>query len=328
MNLRPNPAVRNALTLFARNAFVLVMGAGLAQSAGAQPAGAQPSGSQPDAKEAAPMASTGDPQRDNFLRMGRGMTIKFDQQRLEDIMKYLADFTGAELDVMWRDDQNADGLDPEQTISFDIKNASALTVLEKVLEKAQTGDEENTWQLSKYGAIQAGPKSRLNKFKRTEIYDINDLLVELPRYDEVPNIDLQSVLQSGQGGGGQSPFKDDNDTQDQTEKKTLKEKADEVVSLIQKIVEPQQWVDNGGDAGTIDQFRGTLIVTAPDYIHRQINGYPWFPSSRTSSGVTNGRRWVSLDMDTGISKVDGFGQQPVTAVVGGQLIPSGPGGGR
>ncbi len=136
------------------------------------------------------------------------------------------------------------------------------------------------------------------------------------------------MLQSGQGGGGQSPFKDDNDTRDQNQRKTLKEKADEVVTLIQKIVEPQQWVDNGGDAATIDQFRGTLIVTAPDYIHRQINGYPWFPSNRTSSGVTNGRRWVSLNLDTGISKVDGFGQQPVTAVVGGQLIPSGPGGGR
>lgn len=319
MNRKPNPALWNSLTVFARSAAVVLAAVGMAQPTWAQTA----------PKEEAAAPSTGDPVRDNFIRMGRGMTIKFDQQRLEDIMKYLADFTGAEMEVMWRDDQHADGLDPEQTVTLDVKNASALTMLEKVLEKAQTGnDEENTWQLSKYGAIQAGPKSRLNKFKRTEIYDINDLLVELPRYDEVPNIDLQSVLQSGQGGGGQSPFKDDNDTRDQNQRKTLKEKADEVVTLIQKIVEPQQWVDNGGDAATIDQFRGTLIVTAPDYIHRQINGYPWFPSNRTSSGVTNGRRWVSLNLDTGISTVDGFGQQPVTAVVGGQLIPSGPGGGR
>lgn len=279
------------------------------------------------APEQTSVVSTGDPAVDNFFRLSRTVTIKFEQQRLEDVMKYLVDFTGADIEVMWRDDQNAEGLDPEQTLTLDVKGVSCLTLLEKVLDKAQTEDQENTWQISKYGAIQVGPKSRLNKFKRTEIYDINDLLVELPRYAEVPAIDLQSVLQSGQGGSGQSPFKDDNDNKEQ-EHKTLKEKTDEVVNLIQKIVEPQQWVDNGGDAATVDQFRGTLIVTAPDYIHRQINGYPWFPSSRTTSGMTNGRRWVSLNVDTGVSTIDGFGQQPVTAVVNGQLVPSGPGGGR
>jgi hypothetical protein len=299
----------------------LLLAAGLASGAMGQ-AGTAPSAAAPTA-----VPSTGDPTRDNFLRLGRGITIKFEEQRLEDVMTYIGDFTGAELEVLWADAQNADGLDPDQTLTLSAKNVSALTLLEKVLEKAQTEDQENTWQLSKYGAIQAGPKSRLNKFKRTEIYDINDLLVEIPRYDEVPTIDLQSVLQSGQGGGGQSPFRDDNE-EDEEDRKSLQDKADEVVALITKIVEPQQWIDNGGDAGSIDQFRGTLIVTAPDYMHRQINGYPWFPSSRTASGMTNGRRWVSLDLDTGISTVDGFGQQPITAVVGGELIPSGPGGGR
>jgi hypothetical protein len=300
-------------------AAVLMVSAGLAQTALGQeaPAAAQP----------ATAGSTGDPTMDNFIRLSRGVTIKFDQQRLEDVMKYLTDYTGADFEVLWRDDQHSDGLDPEQTLTLDVKGVSSLTLLEKVLEKAQTEDDENTWQVSKYGTIQVGPKSRLNKFKRTEIYDINDLLVDLPRYDEVPNIDLQSVLQSGQGGSGQSPF-EENESQNDTERKTMKEKADEVVTLIQKIVEPQQWVDNGGEAGTIDQFRGTLIVTAPDYMHRQINGYPWWPGDRTSARMTNGRRYVSLNVDTGISTVDGFTNQPVTAVVNGQLIPSGPGGGR
>jgi hypothetical protein len=274
------------------------------------------------APQAREIPSSGIPERDNLMKMGRAVTIKFEEQRLEEVMDYLATLTGADLEVLWRDERNADGLDPEQTVTLKVENVSALTLLEKVLERAQTEDEENSWQLSKYGSLQVGPKSRLNKYKRTEIYDINDLLVELPRYDEVPAIDLQSVLQSGQGGGGQSPFRDDQDEEEE-DRKTLDEKADEIVAIIQKIVETQQWTDNGGDAASIDRFRSSIIITAPDYIHRQINGYTWWPSAQTTSGMAGGRRWVSLNLDTGLSHVDGFGQQEVSAVVGGEIIRSG-----
>ena len=77
-------------------------------------------------------------------------------------------------------------------------------------------------------------------------------------------------------------------------------------------------------------FRGTLIVNAPDYMHRGINGYQWWPSGATRSGVTNGRRWVSLTGDQGLSRINGFGQQPVVGVAGGQIFNSGNqgGGGR
>ena len=48
--------------------------------------------------------------------------------------------------------------------------------------------------------------------------------------------------------------------------------------------------------------------------------------------MVEGRRYVSLTGDAGLSRVTGFAQQPVSAVVGGQIISSGgnrrPGGGR
>ena len=34
------------------------------------------------------------------------------------------------------------------------------------------------------------------------------------------------------------------------------------------------WINNGGEYATIKYFDGALIVRAPDYIHRQIGGYP------------------------------------------------------
>ena len=75
--------------------------------------------------------------------------------------------------------------------------------------------------------------------------------------------------------------------------------------------------------------RGTLIIKAPDYMHRQLVGYPYWPRGRQVSTAANGRRYVSLNMETGVSKVDGFAQQEVSAVVGGQIFRSNdpPGGG-
>ena len=71
-----------------------------------------------------------------------------------------------------------------------------------------------------------------------------------------------------------------------------------------------------------------MIVNAPDFVHRQINGYRWYPSRLQSSRTIQGRRYVSLIMDTSISKIDGFAQSPVTAVVNGKLVRSNdPGGG-
>src|SRR5690606_24861250 len=162
---------------------------------------------------------------------------------------------------------------------------------------------------------------------RVEIYDINDLLMELPTYDEIPRIDLQQALQSSQGGGGggggQSPFREEGNDDRQAQLRERRERAQEVIDLITQLVEPEQWIDNGGTGGSIRYYNGTLIINAPDYMHRGINGYPYWPAAATSSTMVNGRRYVTLTTDTGLSRVNGFGQQPVSAVVGGQVISSG-----
>jgi hypothetical protein len=96
------------------------------------------------------------------------------------------------------------------------------------------------------------------------------------------------------------------------------------MQIITQLVEPDQWVDNGGSGGTIRYYNGTLIVNAPDYMHRGIDGYPYWPSNATTSSVANGRRYVSLTTDAGLARVIGFDQHAITAVVGGRLVSSAP----
>jgi hypothetical protein len=279
--------------------------------------------------------TTGHPQRDTLARTLRPVAIEFKETRLEDVMRFITDVTQADIEVMWQDDQNTSGFDKDAPVTLNFQRGTALDLIEKVLEKADDasgGAGGNTWQVSPSGTLQIGPKSRLNRWRRLEVYSIADLLTEIPRFDQAPEFDLQAVLQNtGRQGGGssQSPFRIQGNQQ--VARRTAEEKTNEVIDIITSLVEQDQWVDNGGEAATIRAFQGNLLINAPDYIHRQVNGYPWWPAQSTRVSMNQGRRYVTLGVDTAIAKVLGIAQVPVTAVTGGGALirsdqPGGPGG--
>lgn len=295
-----------------------IAGAAVGQTTGASPATAQADA----AARPAPRQTVTNPKRATLQKMQRRVSIDFTDSRLEDVITFIKEVSGAELEPVWTSG-NTIGLDKDKRITLSIKNQPALLALEKVLAKAQDDFQENTWQLTDYGAMEIGPKDALNKTRRVEIYDINDLLHVIPRYADVPQLDLTSVLQQGEGGG-QSPFEEDNN-ENTDPPRTRAERTQDIIDLIITLVEPDQWIDNGGEAASVRAWNGQLIVRAPDYVHRQINGYPFWPSH--TAVQTGGRRYVSLDMDAGVSKIDGFAEHPVTGVVNGTPVSSGPPGG-
>jgi hypothetical protein len=266
--------------------------------------------------------STGIAPRDTLLRMMTPVTAEFENRRLEDVINFIKSVTSADLEVMWADDKNSNGLDKDTEITAKANNLTMLRFLEIVLERAAVADTAlsstttmPTWQMSDSGAMQIGPRTRLNAFKRVEVYPVSDLLLETPDYDNVPEFDLQQALQSGQsggGGGGQSPFTDA-DGEDPARRPTA-EKADELRTLLQELVEPDQWQDRGGEGASLRFFLGAFIVNGPDYVHRQLNGYPYWPAGTRAMKV-NGRRYVTLGSETATSAISGFEQVPVTTIV-------------
>lgn len=269
------------------------------------------------------------PQKATLSKFMRPVTVEFNETRLEDAMRFVIDLTQADVEVYWQDDRNTSGLDKETLITLKVDRVSALALVEKILEKASTdtsGLGGSTWQLSETGTMQIGPKERLNRFKRVELYPIHDLLLVVPDYTNAPQFDLQAVLQStGQGrggGGGQSPFRENN--QNRNPPVPPEQRAQEVQDLIVQLVEPEQWVDNGGDGASSRYFQGSLIVNAPDYVHRGINGYPYWPAQNTKVAQAAGRRYVTLGVDTATSKLLGFEETPISVVVGGRIISSDP----
>ncbi len=322
--------MRNTSTLTRSGALMVL--AGLSAPALSQPAkgpGAAPA--TPPPASAPVQASTGIPQRDTLLRFMRPISgIEFKEQRLEDVMNFVTTLTNADVEIMWQDDKNAAGLDKDATITLRFAQGSVLALLEKALEKASsdaTAGNASTWQLSESGTMQIGPRERLNTFRRLKIYPIRDLLIEYPNFTNAPEFDLQAALQSRKGGGGgQSPFRQAGANNEQTSR-PIEERMEEFRKLITTLVETEQWQDNGGSGATIQYFQGTFLVNAPDYVHRAIDGYEWWPAEGTRVATANGRRWVSLSLDSSVAKIDGVRQTPVTGVVPGGGGGNAPGGG-
>lgn len=270
---------------------------------------------------------SGNPARDNLLRLQTIISIDESSTRMSNVIEFIQKETGATFEPFWKGDRS-EGLEKDQELPASYKDLPAITVLEKVLSKysVETGTAV-TWQISDVGAIQIGPKSYFNKnTRRIQIYDINDLLFVMPSYDQAPEIDLEKVLQAGgKGGGGAqgSPFRQNQ--QNNREKPTTKEeRARDLISLLTQLVESDQL----GDIPEPKYYQGNIIVDAPDYYHRAIAGYPYWPStSRPGTAGGAGRRYVSLTTDNQLASVKEFVNTPITGAVGGGGTGAGGGGG-
>lgn len=239
--------------------------------------------------------------RASLLALSKPITLDVEDQPVEDIFNFIIDVTGADLQpIFLNDNTNADGMDPETLISIKVSNTPALIVLDRVLKRVErlegTG-EEYTWQLSEYGSIECGPKTELNRDQRVELYDIADLLFVVPNFDNSPEFDLQSAVSAaggGGGGGGQSPFSGGGQAVDLT---SAQERAQAISDLIQSTIEPEQWAELGGDGASMTSFGNSLVITAPDYIHRQIAGYSFWPANLQQVRKVKGRQQTVIKPD-------------------------------
>jgi hypothetical protein len=57
-------------------------------------------------------------------------------------------------------------------------------------------------------------------------------------------------------------------------------RAEQIIELIIDLVEPAGWARNGGNWASIRYTDGVLIVRAPDFIQREIGGYPPVPKPK------------------------------------------------
>ena len=227
------------------------------------------------------------------------LSVSIDGEEALGIMNHLEEELGVLMQVYWKT-KKLEGCDRSAAIFLTLEQMPALVVLERVIEQL-SDDEEVTWQL-RDGVLEVGLKSRFSKrtSQQTITYSISDLLFTIRDFDNAPEMGTGGGTGGGGGSGGSggsggigfgAPDAD-------PESLTKQERIDKIIELITTFVEPLQWEQNGGEC-TITDFNEALIIRAPDFVHRQIGGYPFIPIRPDSEKIrrvkySNGRTVVRV----------------------------------
>jgi hypothetical protein len=113
----------------------------------------------------------------------------------------------------------------------------------------------------------------------TRVYDIRDLIVDIPNFTDSPDLLVDDV------DGPYSPFEDrsrvwgegsglffarPSRTREWEVGKTKEQLVEDIIRLIQETVAPETWRETGGMFGAIKELSGQLIVTQTAENHRAL----------------------------------------------------------
>lgn len=280
------------------------------------------------------------------------ITVNFRETPVREAIQFISDTLGIPIVGRYTSDRSGSGLDPDAPITLSVSDRPVLTVLELVLDQAATFDPA-TWQL-RDGFVEVGTKDRLGvpAARETRLYPVKDILFEAPLFNNAPEFNLNSAIQqanrggsggggggsgggggfgggggggfgggggSGGGGGGGQIFGEPGDA---PETPSEEERAQKLIDIILETVEPDAWVDNGGDVATIRYYQGVLLVRAPDYVHRALGGYPFAPQPTAAlRGVET--RYVTFTAPFSVVQNVKFRDGTVTGAAGGQRFGGG-----
>jgi hypothetical protein len=215
-------------------------------------------------EESRPLARS---RADGQSRLAMRLTADLRACNFGEALEYVCGSAGLEVRVFWTGVDAGPGIDREAMVSMRFKGATVEESLERILATLEQEDgDDPTWQLAPDGSLQVGPRSRLNRFRRVEVYAIADLVAEAPDFDDAPTIDLAAAL-----GGNDAIFRSEEGAGRSAPAETAETPAERLASLVMKLVEPAQWHQNGGDGAQIHLLGDSLVIDAPEYIHRQID---------------------------------------------------------
>ena len=196
------------------------------------------------------------------------MPVDFDNNALEDVIAFIGNTADLDIDIDWN--ALADiGVDPDTPITLRLGSVNLEVLLDRVLSKASDPVLPASWAVQD-GILTITSEDVLRQNTVLEIYDINDLLVQIPEFDNAPEFNLQqSVGGGGGGGGGQSPFQGSGDD---IELPSQGERVTAITDLIQGSVDQGGWQAAGGSTSTITELNGNLIIDSTPRNHREIIG--------------------------------------------------------
>jgi len=191
--------------------------------------------------------------------------VRIEGADARDAFEWWANTTGISLVVNWNRLEAA-GIDPQKTINLDLRHVPAGQCLSLLMKATEEEGIPLIYELTPW-YVQIMTKEEANRRTVTRLYDISELLHDVPNFTDAPNFRLDEALSSeigGEGGGVVTPF--GAPEREPVNYKTKEQRGQEIAEMIQAVIEPEIW----GFTANMRYFQGRLIVTAPLYVHKQI----------------------------------------------------------
>jgi len=200
--------------------------------------------------------------------------VDFQKEPFEQALSRLAAAQRLNVIVNWNDLHRA-GV--ERTVPIDLNLPREITLkkaLTEMLDQAGGGAVTLGFDVAD-GAITVATQAYLDKKTYAAMYDINDLLITVPKFDQPPLTDLRDTTPphatpATMPNGIPSWRVGDDDDDEQDEDPERAARVQQIINLIQDTVAPDSWRDRGGTVGMIKEINGQLVVTQNSAAQRQI----------------------------------------------------------
>jgi type II secretory pathway component GspD/PulD (secretin) len=205
--------------------------------------------------------------------------VRFEETAFEQVMDFLGEMTKVNISVDWTDLAD-NGVERDKPVTVRLSNVTFRTVLNEVLSQAG-GDVHLAFAVGD-GLLRIATKQKLDRNKLVLIYDIRDLLVNVPQATRQAAFDVtqgmgQGGTSGGGGGGGGGMFggqgggmQQGGDQYGGQNGQQPGQLAQQVIDIIRQTVEPDSWRETGGGDGSIRDLNGQLIIYNTSDAHRQV----------------------------------------------------------
>lgn len=249
--------------------------------------------------------------RDAQAALRKIVTLSNDNLSLDQVIAFIRDTTGANIAVNWRALGLAE-IDQDSLVTISLSRVPAEQLLRLVLDQVSAEvfeDDEKAGFTVSEGIIKISTLRDLKSETETRVYDIRDLLVQVPNFTNAPGFDLNDALSntssggSGQGstGGGNGGGSNEgglfgNDDDDQNEVlPTREELVGQIVELINTTVgHPDEWLDA---ESTLNELNGNMIIKTTGDNHRQIVGLLGRLRETRAIQISVEARFLSVDQN-------------------------------
>ncbi len=210
------------------------------------------------------------------LKLQDPVPVNFDANKFVNVVDYFRNTTGVNFFVNWAALEAA-GIEQDLPINLQLNNVPAEQALKLVLQQAGAAANLEKVNFSIIdGVVHISTQRDLQKTTDTRVYDIRDLLVQVPNFSGAPEFDLNQALSNtssgGSSGGAASASTTLFGTEEETQKQpTREELIEQITTLIQDTIGVQaDWAAYGGEVSSLRELNGNLIVKSTPDNHRDI----------------------------------------------------------